>query len=84
MLCQEKFDIFQGHVDRDPIWVEVVDGLACAFERIEEFAAEKPAHYFVKSLNTHKVLASVDSTKGEASEGRLFGAHNRAQSEGRR
>jgi hypothetical protein len=65
MLCQEKFDIFQGHVDRDPIWVEVVDGLACAFERIEEFAAEKPAHYFVKSLNTHKVLASVDSTKGK-------------------
>jgi hypothetical protein len=40
------------------------DGLGCAFERIKELAAEKPAHYFVKSLNTHKVLASVDSTKG--------------------
>jgi hypothetical protein len=61
MLCQEKFDIFQGHVDRDPIWVEVVDRLGCAFERIKELAAEKPAHYFVKSLNTHKLLASVDS-----------------------
>jgi hypothetical protein len=84
MLCQEKFDIFQGHVDRDPIWVEVVDGLGCAFERIKELAAEKPAHYFVKSLNTHKVLASVDSTKGKQARGRLFGAHNRAQSEGRR
>jgi hypothetical protein len=66
-------------------WVEVVDGLGCAFERIKELAAEKPAHYFVKSLNTHKVLASsVDSTKGTQARVACLVTHNRAQSEGRR
>jgi hypothetical protein len=65
MLSQEKFDIFQVQVDQEPIWMEVVDGLGCAFERMKELAAEKPAHYFVRSLNTHEVLASVDASKGK-------------------
>ena len=64
MLCKKNSISSKVMLTETPFWVEVVDGLGCAFERIKELAAEKPAHYFVKSLNTHKVLASVDSTKG--------------------
>jgi hypothetical protein len=65
MLCKKNSISSKVMLTETPFWVEVVDGLGCAFERIKELAAEKPAHYFVKSLNTHKVLASVDSTKGK-------------------
>jgi hypothetical protein len=65
MLCKKNSISSKVMLTETPFWVEVVDGLGCAFERIKELAAEKPAYYFVKSLNMYKVLASVDSTKGK-------------------
>jgi len=59
MLCKKNSISSKVMLTETPFWVEVVDGLGCAFERIKELAAEKPAHYFVKSLNTQSLASPL-------------------------
>ena len=64
------YDIFAGHIDKDAVWVEAVEGLGRAAMRMGQLAAEKPGAYFVFSLATHSVVVSVDTTsKSKAGEG---------------
>jgi len=57
------FDIFQGVYGRsDVMWIEAVDGLAAATERMDEIAFEQPGKYFLFSANEHKMFASTDTT----------------------
>lgn len=58
---QAKFDIFSGQIDKNAMWIETVEGLSNARERMERIAAEKPGQYFVFSSLTHSVLAQVET-----------------------
>ena len=57
------FDVFRGRFgDKDVVWIEAVEGLAAARQRMERFASEVPGPYFVFSSFSHAVLASIDTT----------------------
>jgi hypothetical protein len=57
-----RYDIFSGYIDRNAIWLESVEGLGDASDRMLELATGKPGPYFVFCLTTHKILASVDTS----------------------
>ena len=60
-MQQTTYDIFCGASDKDAIWIEVVEGLSNARERMEQIAAEKPGHYFVFSSRDHSILARIET-----------------------
>jgi hypothetical protein len=60
-----KYDIFSGRDHQDALWVEAVDGLGDACDRMKELAAKSPGAYFVFSADAGRVLASVDTSRGE-------------------
>ena len=43
---EPRFDIFSGQIDKNALWVETVEGLSNARERMEQIAAEKPGQVF--------------------------------------
>lgn len=53
------FDIFCGMADKEAVWVETVNGLSSARERMEGIAMLKPGHYFVFSRTDHAILAEI-------------------------
>lgn len=55
------FDIFSGESYRDAEWLETVEGLAAALNRMDDLANEKPGKYFVFSLQTYQILARADA-----------------------
>lgn len=55
------FDIFCGETDGDAKWVEGVEGLAAAVDRMNTIAEEKPGVYFVFDRQNRKVLARANS-----------------------
>ncbi len=58
-----SFDIFRGRFgDKDVVWVEAVEGMAAARQRMEHFASQAPGPYFVFSSFSHMVLAALDTT----------------------
>jgi len=61
------FDIFAGSSDADALWVEAVEGLSNARERMEQIAAEKPGRYFVFCSRDHTILAQVETFLHESS-----------------
>jgi hypothetical protein len=57
------FDIFRGtYSDKNAIWVEAVQGLAAARDRMYARATEEPAPYFLFSTTDRLVLAIIDTT----------------------
>ena len=56
------FHIFSGFRDKDALWLDSVEGLAAANEKMKQLGAEKPGPYFIFSTDTHKVLASIDTS----------------------
>ena len=62
-MAEPRFDIFRGiPFEKDAIWVETVEGLANARERMEKLAAEKPGRYFVFAPLSRSILALADTT----------------------
>ena len=59
-----QYDVFSGRQDKDAVWLETVDGLGAAVDRMNERAKQSPGCYFVFCCKTHAVLASVDTLKG--------------------
>jgi hypothetical protein len=57
-----KYDIFSGSGHRDAMWIEAVECLGAANERMKELATEKPGPYFVFCATRGVVLARVDTT----------------------
>jgi hypothetical protein len=58
-----EYDVFSGKFgDGDAIWLEAVDGLDAACERMKQRAARLPGKYFVFCQTTHIVQASVDTS----------------------
>jgi hypothetical protein len=57
-----RYAIFSGFTDKDALWLESVEGLGAANERMKERAADSPGPYFIFCTKTHKVLASIDTS----------------------
>lgn len=55
------FDIFSGELEKDAIWVEAVEGLATAKERMKQIASETPGRYFIFSLADRLVLDRTET-----------------------
>ena len=58
---EPTFDIFSGDPTQNPIWLEPVIGLSTARQRMEQIAAAKPGQYFLFNVQSHSVLAKVDT-----------------------
>jgi hypothetical protein len=54
--------IFSGFRDKGALWLESVEGLEAANERMKQLAAEKPGPYFIFSTDTYNVVASIDTS----------------------
>ena len=63
MVSEPRFDIFSGAPDKDAMWIEAVSGMAKARERMEEIAREIPGRYFVFSIHSRVLLATIDTSK---------------------
>jgi len=63
MTRQPAFNIFAGSGDKDAMWLETVEGLNNAQQRMERIAAQVPGRYFVFSVHSRAVLAKTDTTK---------------------
>jgi hypothetical protein len=55
------FDIFSGELEKDATWLEAVQGLGSAKERMKQIAAERPGKYFIFCLADSSVLESMDT-----------------------
>jgi hypothetical protein len=55
------FDIFSGELEKDARWLEAVQGLASAKERMKQIAAERPGKYFIFCVADRAVLGSMDT-----------------------
>jgi hypothetical protein len=64
---EPHFDIFRGLPDRYALWVETVEGLASARQRMEQIAAIEPDKYFVFCRLDHSILAYAATPALEAS-----------------
>jgi hypothetical protein len=67
-----EFDVFYGAIDRDAVWVAVVEGLEAASARMREYASERHGKYFVYCMRTHRVLDTVDTTELDGEEFRSW------------
>jgi hypothetical protein len=61
-MSAPQYDIFRGSRDKDAVWVEAVDVLDRANDRMKEHALQNPGPYFVLCHRTHSVLASIDTS----------------------
>jgi hypothetical protein len=68
MPKERRFDIFSGKVDHKPVWLETVEGLECARDRMARRAVEKPGFYFIYDSSTQTVLAEVSPTASRADQ----------------
>jgi len=59
------YDIFSGSAPQDAMWLEAVEGLDAACEKMKEHAKKSPGAYFVFCQNTHKVLANINTRISE-------------------
>ena len=60
-LEEPKFDIFSGQIENNAMWLESVEGLSKARDRMRQIAAEKPGRYFVFSPASNSVLAETET-----------------------
>jgi hypothetical protein len=58
-LRNASFEIFSGAADEDPVWLETVERLSRARERMQQIAAEIPGRYFLLSATSHSILAQI-------------------------
>jgi len=64
-MNRPAFDIFQGTFgSRDVLWIEAVEGLAAAKQRMDEIACKRPGKYFVFYSHERTVLASTNTGLG--------------------
>jgi hypothetical protein len=56
-----RYDIFSGWKNKDAMWLEAIDGLITACDKMKQHAKLIPGPYFVYCVDTQRVLASVDT-----------------------
>ena len=57
------FDIFSGELEKDAMWLEAVQGLAAARERMNQIASETPCKYFIFCTANRSVLESIETSE---------------------
>jgi hypothetical protein len=62
-MSEPTFDIFSGTSDKDARWLEAVEGLSKAQDRMEHIAAVRPGEYFLYSPLSHTILAKSSAAK---------------------
>ena len=60
-MDEETFDIFSGAPEENGMWVEAIEGLSSAHQRMGQIAAEKPGKYFLLSNTDQFILTRVDT-----------------------
>lgn len=58
-MDEPTFDIFAGAPEEHGLWVEAVEGLSNARERMAQIAAQKPGTYFLFSSCSQSILARI-------------------------
>jgi len=61
-MSPKQLDIFSGSLDHEPVWLESVEGLATASQRLMERATRVPGSYFVFDTESRNILLHVDTT----------------------
>lgn len=62
-MKRPTFDVFSGTPGEDPLWLESVEGLSNARERMEQLAANEPGRYFVFSPLNNATLSRIETFK---------------------
>jgi hypothetical protein len=62
------YDIFRGHPKKDPMWVEALDRLTAANDRMVEYSRQNPGPYFIFCHSTRAVLASIDTSMRDVAQ----------------
>jgi hypothetical protein len=58
-----QYDLFRvRNNNKDVMWLEAVDGLGAANDRMKGHAQRIPGSYFVFCQRTHAVLAAIDTS----------------------
>jgi hypothetical protein len=58
-----QYDIFRVRSNnQDVMWLEAVDGLGAANDRMKGHAQRMPGSYFVFCQRTHTVMARIDTS----------------------
>jgi hypothetical protein len=65
------YDIFSGTGYKDAQWLEAVEGLAAAQQRMKQLAAAVPGAYFVFSVESKAILAKLDTTSARHNNERV-------------
>ena len=60
-MNEETFDIFSGAPEENGLWVEAIEGLSSAHQRMGQIATEKPGKYFLFSSTDQSILTRVDT-----------------------
>lgn len=56
-----RFDIFSG-TEKNAQWIEVVEGLDAASQRLEFYAAKCPGKYFLFDCSEHTIACDIDTS----------------------
>lgn len=61
-MSETTFDIFSGIPEEHGVFVEAVEGLSSAQERIRQIAAQKPGNYFLFSGSSQSILSRTQTS----------------------
>ena len=56
-----RFDIFSG-TEKNAQWIEVVEGLDAASQRLKFYAAKYPGKYFLFDCSEHTITCNIDTS----------------------
>jgi hypothetical protein len=60
-MKRPTFDVFSGTPGEHPLWLETVEGLSNARERMEQLAAKEPGRYFAFSPLNNAALSRIET-----------------------
>ncbi len=60
-MNEETFDIFAGAPEENASWVEAIQGLSSAHQRMGQIAAGKPGKYFLLSCDSQSILTKIET-----------------------
>jgi len=64
-MSDTTYDIFSGHLNNAALWIEAVEGLGNAYQRMTELAVNSPGCYFIFCTRTHTVGGSIHTRNRE-------------------
>jgi hypothetical protein len=65
-----KYHIFSGVREKGGLWLDSVEGLEAAKERIRQLSEKSPGHYYLFCAKTLQPLASIDTPSAKQDQSR--------------